>query len=60
MRHAAVDGGKNLQDHLQICNVFKVTCAATLNQRHHNLFSRAARGIEYAVKRSGTLSMAPS
>ncbi|MEJ6782767.1 GMC family oxidoreductase [Aminobacter sp. Piv2-1] len=56
-----LDGvGENLQDHLQIRTVFKVHNAATLNQRYHNLFSRAAMGIEYALRRSGPLSMAPS
>ncbi|RVB97800.1 GMC family oxidoreductase, partial [Mesorhizobium sp. M7A.F.Ca.CA.002.15.2.1] len=33
---------------------------ATLNQRYHNLVSRASMGLEYALKRSGPLSMAPS
>ncbi|AMS40767.1 GMC family oxidoreductase [Aminobacter aminovorans] len=60
IRHALAGVGENLQDHLQIRTVFKVTGAATLNQRYHNLFSRAAMGLEYAVKRSGPLSMAPS
>lgn len=60
VRHALTGVGENLQDHLQIRTVFKVTGAATLNQRYHNLFSRAAMGLEYAVKRSGPLSMAPS
>ncbi|MBT1159692.1 GMC family oxidoreductase [Aminobacter anthyllidis] len=60
IRHALPGVGENLQDHLQIRTVFKVTGAATLNQRYHNLFSRAAMGLEYAVKRSGPLSMAPS
>ncbi|TIL78505.1 MAG: GMC family oxidoreductase, partial [Mesorhizobium sp.] len=52
--------GENLQDHLQIRTVFKVANASTLNQRYHNLFSRAAMGVEYAIRRSGPLSMAPS
>jgi choline dehydrogenase len=60
VRHALPGVGENLQDHLQIRTVFKVTGAATLNQRYHNLFSRAAMGVEYALKRSGPLSMAPS
>ncbi|MBE1208543.1 GMC family oxidoreductase N-terminal domain-containing protein [Aminobacter carboxidus] len=60
VRHALAGVGENLQDHLQIRTVFKVTGAATLNQRYHNLFSRAAMGLEYALKRSGPLSMAPS
>jgi choline dehydrogenase len=34
--------------------------AKTLNQRYHNLASRAAMGLEYALRRTGPLSMAPS
>lgn len=60
VRHALPGVGENLQDHLQIRTVFKVANAATLNQRYHNLISRAAMGVEYALKRSGPLSMAPS
>ncbi|MEO5760038.1 MAG: GMC family oxidoreductase [Mesorhizobium sp.] len=60
VRHALPGVGENLQDHLQLRTVFKVTGAVTLNQRYHNLVSRAAMGIEYALKRSGPLSMAPS
>jgi choline dehydrogenase len=56
-----LDGvGENLQDHLQIRTVFKVRNAQTLNTRYHNLLSRAGMGLEYAIKRSGPLSMAPS
>jgi choline dehydrogenase len=52
--------GENLQDHLQIRTVFRIEGARTLNQLYHNLFSRAAMGFEYALRRSGPLSMAPS
>ncbi|MET3896864.1 choline dehydrogenase [Devosia sp. UYZn731] len=56
-----LDGvGENLQDHLQIRTVFKMRNAQTLNTRYHNLLSRAGMGLEYALKRSGPLSMAPS
>jgi choline dehydrogenase len=56
-----LDGvGENLQDHLQIRTVFKINNARTLNTRYHNLVSRAGMGLEYALKRSGPLSMAPS
>lgn len=60
VRHALPGVGENLQDHLQLRTVFKVANAATLNQRYHNLISRASMGVEYALKRSGPLSMAPS
>ncbi|WP_042777225.1 GMC family oxidoreductase [Sinorhizobium fredii] len=52
--------GENLQDHLQIRTVFKIKGARTLNQLYHNLFSRAGMGLQYAIGRSGPLSMAPS
>jgi choline dehydrogenase len=52
--------GGNLQDHLQIRTVFRIEGAKTLNQLYHNLFSRAAMGLEYVFRRSGPLSMAPS
>ena len=52
--------GENLQDHLQIRTVFRIEGAKTLNQLYHNLFTRAAMGLEYAFRRSGPLSMAPS
>jgi choline dehydrogenase len=56
-----LDGvGENLQDHLQIRTVFKVRNTSTLNTRYHNLISRAGMGLEYALRRSGPLSMAPS
>ncbi|WP_192180243.1 GMC family oxidoreductase N-terminal domain-containing protein [Mesorhizobium amorphae] len=60
VRHAMPGVGENLQDHLQLRMVFKVKNAVTLNQRYHNLFSRAAMGAEYALWRRGPLSMAPS
>ncbi|CAN7271984.1 GMC family oxidoreductase [Pararhizobium sp. LjRoot235] len=52
--------GENLQDHLQIRSVFRIEGAKTLNQLYHNLFTRAGMGLEYALWRSGPLSMAPS
>ncbi|MFJ7356145.1 GMC family oxidoreductase [Phyllobacterium sp. NPDC097923] len=52
--------GENLQDHLQIRTVFRIEGAKTLNQLYHNLFARAGMGLEYALRRSGPLSMAPS
>jgi choline dehydrogenase len=52
--------GANLQDHLQIRAVFKVAGAKTLNTLAGNLFGKALIGLEYAFKRSGPMSMAPS
>lgn len=52
--------GANLQDHLQLRAVYKVQGARTLNTRAASLLGRAAIGLEYALRRSGPLSMAPS
>ena len=60
VRHPLKGVGENLQDHLQIRTVFKIEGARTLNQLYHSLFSRAGMGLQYAVNRSGPLSMAPS
>ncbi|WP_421591670.1 GMC family oxidoreductase [Shinella sp. M27] len=60
VQHELKGVGENLQDHLQIRTVFKIEGARTLNQLYHNLFSRAGMGLQYAFRRSGPLSMAPS
>ena len=52
--------GANLQDHLQIRAVFKVEGAKTLNTMANRLWGKAKIGLEYAFKRSGPMSMAPS
>ena len=60
VRHELKGVGENLQDHLQIRPVFKVKNTVTLNERSNSLFGRLGMGIEYALFRSGPLSMAPS
>ncbi|MDZ7890416.1 MAG: GMC family oxidoreductase N-terminal domain-containing protein [Rhodoferax sp.] len=52
--------GANLQDHLQIRAVFKVKNTTTLNTQANSLWGKAKIGLEYALKRSGPMSMAPS
>ena len=52
--------GTNLQDHLQIRPVYKVSGIRTLNGDYANLFRRALMGIDYALRRRGPLTMAPS
>jgi choline dehydrogenase len=52
--------GANLQDHLQIRAVFKVQDVPTLNTMANTLWGKAKIGLEYALKRSGPMSMAPS
>ncbi len=58
--HHAPGVGENLQDHLQLRCIYKVTGAATLNQRVRTLFGKALIGAEYALFRTGPMSMAPS
>ncbi|WP_299234751.1 GMC family oxidoreductase N-terminal domain-containing protein [uncultured Halomonas sp.] len=52
--------GENLQDHLQIRSVYRVSGARTLNTMAGSLMGKAKIGIEYLLKRSGPMSMAPS
>jgi choline dehydrogenase len=52
--------GENLQDHLQIRAVFKVNGVSTLNTLANSWWGKAKIGLEYALKRSGPMSMAPS
>jgi choline dehydrogenase len=52
--------GDNLQDHLQIRTVFKVSGAKTLNTLASSLWGKALIGLEYAFSRSGPMSMSPS
>jgi choline dehydrogenase len=52
--------GENLQDHLQIRTVFKVHGAKTLNTIVNSPVGLASIGIEYALRRTGPMSMAPS
>jgi choline dehydrogenase len=52
--------GENLQDHLQLRLVFEVAGVRTLNTTANSLLGRAAIALEYALTRSGPMSMAPS
>ncbi|QQM33008.1 GMC family oxidoreductase N-terminal domain-containing protein (plasmid) [Martelella lutilitoris] len=52
--------GENLQDHLQIRTVFRITGALTLNDRLATLAGKAGIALEYALRRTGPMSMAPS
>ncbi|WFM70454.1 GMC family oxidoreductase N-terminal domain-containing protein [Halomonas sp. CKK8] len=52
--------GENLQDHLQIRSVYRVKGARTLNTMANSLVGKAGIGLEYLLKRSGPMSMAPS
>lgn len=52
--------GHNLQDHLQQRAIYKVCGVRTLNETYYNLFRRGLMGLDYAVRRRGPLTMAPS
>ncbi len=60
VQHELPGVGANLQDHLQIRAVYKVQGAKTLNTLANSLWGKAQIGLEYALFRSGPMSMAPS
>ena len=52
--------GANLQDHLQQRMIYKVSNVKTLNRIYYSLTGKAMMGAEYALFRTGPLTMAPS
>jgi choline dehydrogenase len=58
--HALAGVGENLQDHLQLRLAFKVQGVRTLNEWANSWFGKAQMALQYAISRSGPLSMAPS
>jgi choline dehydrogenase-like flavoprotein len=52
--------GGNLQDHLQLRCAYRVSGVSTLNQRAANLIGKGLIGLEYILRRSGPMAMAPS
>ncbi|WP_370738095.1 GMC family oxidoreductase [Palleronia marisminoris] len=58
--HSLPGVGENLQDHLQLRTVWRITGARTLNDRVATSFGKAVIALEYLVRRSGPMSMAPS
>jgi len=52
--------GENLADHLQIRTIFRITGARTLNDWYASRLGKIRIGLDYALRRSGPLSMAPS
>jgi choline dehydrogenase len=52
--------GRNLQDHLQQRAIYKVSGVRTLNETYHSLIGRGMMGLDYAFRRRGPLTMAPS
>ncbi|MEO5696370.1 MAG: GMC oxidoreductase [Burkholderiaceae bacterium] len=60
VQHALPGVGSNLQDHLQIRAVYGVQGVKTLNTMVSTLWGKGRIGLEYALRRSGPMSMAPS
>jgi len=52
--------GRNLQDHLQQRAIYKVSGVKTLNETYYSLIGRGLMGLDYALRRRGPLTMAPS
>ena len=52
--------GANLHDHLQIRMQYRVKNTSTLNERVNSLFGKAAMAMEYALFKTGPLTMPPS
>ena len=52
--------GENLQDHLQLRCAWKVSGTQTLNTLSATFFGKARIAAEYALRRSGPMSMSPS
>jgi choline dehydrogenase-like flavoprotein len=52
--------GRNLQDHLQQRAIYKVSGVRTLNETYYSLMRRGLMGLDYAFRRRGPLTMAPS
>lgn len=52
--------GENLQDHLQIRTVYQVANCKTVNTLYKNIFTRLGMGLQYALFRTGPMTMPPS
>jgi choline dehydrogenase len=52
--------GENLQDHLQLRLIYKVSGTATLNVQARHWWGKAFMGLEYLLFRTGPLTMSPS
>ena len=52
--------GSNLQDHLQLRTIYKVSGVKTLNAINATLVGRAGMGLDYLLRRRGPMTMSPS
>jgi choline dehydrogenase len=60
VNHALPGVGANLQDHLQLRTAYKVQGIRTLNEIAGTLTGKAKMALEFALHRTGPLTMAPS
>lgn len=60
VKHELPGVGENLQDHLQLRLIYRVEGVKTLNRIAATPWGKLGMGLEYLLKRSGPLSMAPS
>jgi len=59
--HHALEGvGRNLQDHLQLRAMYRVSGVKTLNEVYYSLLGRPLMGLQYALLRRGPMTMAAS
>jgi choline dehydrogenase len=58
--HAAEGVGRNLQDHLQLRAMYRVSGVKTLNEIYYSLLGRPLMGLQYALLRRGPMTMAAS
>ncbi len=52
--------GQNLQDHLQLRCIWRLSGAKTLNTMVNSVFGKLKFGLDYALRRRGPMAMAPS
>jgi choline dehydrogenase-like flavoprotein len=60
VRHEMSGVGENLQDHLQVRCAYKVSGVRTMNERYQSLVAKAGFALDYALRRRGPMTMAPS
>jgi choline dehydrogenase len=55
--HALRDVGRNLQDHFQARPAWRVTQPVSLNTQRHSLLGQVRMGLEFALRRTGPLTV---
>jgi choline dehydrogenase len=58
--HSAEGVGRNLQDHLQLRAMYRVSGVKTLNEIYYSLLGRPLMGLQYGLLRRGPMTMAAS